>query len=209
MANEPSFNRYQTQNVEDLFNVSSQDIDNILNELDDNEQKTTHSTAIDDNKNENELENDLTWPQITEAIGKGDIGFIKKIITSNDININAKNPENGRSLLIYAVIIGNSDLVNVACNFGADVHLKDNDDMDALDYATKYGQYKITELLYYRQLSGSLGSDMKNVAKKIHTMDKQAKLMMEFKHGKVLMNAIIEYAIHALEEKNSFSQGIL
>ena len=58
------------------------------------------------NKNENELENDLTWQQIKEAIGKGEIGFTKKIITSNDININAKNPENGRSLLIYSLIIG-------------------------------------------------------------------------------------------------------
>ena len=116
------------------------------------------------NTNENELDNDLTWPQILEEIGKANVAFIKGIITSNDIDINAKNPENGKTLLHYAVIIGNIDLVNVICNFGADVHLKDNDSMNALDYATKYGQYKITELLYYRQLSGTLGSDMKDVA---------------------------------------------
>ena len=37
-------------------------------------------------------------------------------------------------------------------------------DMDALDYAKKYGQYKITDSLYYQQLSGSSGSDMKSIA---------------------------------------------
>ena len=129
-----------------------------------------------------EINDELTWPKITAEIGKGNTTFIKTIITSNDVDINAQNPENGKTLLIYAVIIGNIDLINIMCNFGADVHLKDEDDMDALDYAEKYGQYKITELLYYRQLSGSLGGDMKDIAQKIHALNKQAKAMHEFKY---------------------------
>ena len=79
-----------------------------------------------------EIEDEVKWTKITKEIGKGNIGFIKGLISSNDIDINAKNPENGKTLLIYSVIMGNIDLVNVVCNFGADVHIKDNDGMDAL-----------------------------------------------------------------------------
>ena len=114
--------------------------------------------------------------------------------------------------MIYSVIIGNIDLVNVVCNFGADAHIKDNDDMDALDYARKFGQYKITELLYYRQLSGSLGSDMKHIAQQIHSMDKQAQLMMQFewKEGYAkhkLYPGVIQYMIQAMKERATFGQG--
>ena len=104
----------------------------------------------EDNDNMNELPNakhiyptpkdiddELSWKQITKEIGNGNMTFIKGIITSNDIDINAQNPENGKTLLIYSVIIGNIDLVNIICNFGADVHIKDHDEMDAFDYTEK------------------------------------------------------------------------
>ena len=161
---------------------------------------------MNNDKNNDGINDELTWPQITDEIGKGNIGFIKGIISSNDVDINAKNPENGKTLLIYSVIIGNIDLVNIVCNFGADVHLKDDDDMDALDYAIKYGQYKITELLYYRQLSGSLGNDMKIVAGLIHEKDKQAALMVEF--SSVICSNIVKYMTYAIQQRASFGDGM-
>eukprot|EP01083_Nonionella_stella_P110901 324893_1 len=85
-----------------------------------------------------------------------------------------------KTLLIYAVIIGSEELVRVICNFGADVHITDQEEFDALDYAIKYGRYKITEIVYYQQLSGSLGKDLKEIATKIHQKNKEAELMKQF-----------------------------
>ena len=146
------------------------------------EKNKYHEDGINNAKSHNRINDELTWERITKEIGKGNTSFIKTIITSNDININAQNPRGGKTLLIYAVIVGNMEMINTMCNFGADVHVKDHDNLDALDYAEKYGQYKITEMLYYRQLSGTLGSDMKDIARKIRALDKQAKLMMEFEY---------------------------
>ena len=181
--------------------------------------KAKYEQHAKDKPAETTADGDLTWTEITKEIGKGNTTFVKTIITSNDIDINAQNPENGKTLLIYAVIIGNIDLVNIICNFGADVHVKDNDDMDALDYAEKYGQYKITELLYYRQLSGSLGSDMKNIAQRIHALNKQAKLMQEFKYDDIredsrrydcdIYSGIVEYMIQAIQQRQTFGEDVL
>ncbi len=60
------------------------------------------------------------------------------------------------------------------CNFGGDVHIKDQEGLDALDYAIKYGRYKITELIFYLQLTGSLGNDLKNISMEIHAKNKDA-----------------------------------
>eukprot|EP01084_Bolivina_argentea_P254524 427903_1 len=148
--------------------LNENDIDDILNELEQQE--------INNNKKSIpvNIDNNADWNEILKQIGTGNINYIKNLITSNDIDINSQNPINGKTLLIYCVIIGNYDLCRAICNFGADVRIKDNDSKDAVDYATKYGQYKITELLYYRQLSGSLGIDLQNIATQIHHKNKQA-----------------------------------
>eukprot|EP01083_Nonionella_stella_P177273 622577_1 len=143
------------------LNVEPDEIDNILDELEENERKQS-------NVNVNEKENDIEWQDILNAIRSKNVNLIKNLISSKQIAVNSQNPLTGKTVLIYAVIIGNMDLVKTVCNFGGDVHIKDNDGLDALDYAMKYGRYKITELVYYRQLSGSLGNDLKAIAMQIH-----------------------------------------
>eukprot|EP01083_Nonionella_stella_P176620 618486_1 len=119
------------------------------------------------------------------------VSFIKNLISSKQIAVNSQNPLTGKTLLIYAVIIGNMDLVKTVCNFGGDVHIKDDDGLDALDYAIKYGRYKITELVYYRQLSGSLGNDLKEIAMKIHKLNKQAKYIYDCGKDHIVRTTVI------------------
>eukprot|EP01083_Nonionella_stella_P243487 848375_1 len=128
-------------------------LDPILDELEENEKKQT-------NVNQNENENDIEWLDILNAIRSKNANFIKNLITSNQIAVNIQNPLTGKTVLIYAVIIGNMNLVKTVCDFGGDIHIKDDDGLDALDYAMKYGRDKITELVYHRELRSSLGNDI-------------------------------------------------
>eukprot|EP01083_Nonionella_stella_P039056 106214_1 len=148
------------------------EIDNILDELEENERKQNQMKLnVDDD--------DIEWQDILSAIRNKNVNFIKNLISSKQLAVNSRNPLTGKTVLIYAVIIGNMDLVKTVCNFGGDVHIKDDDGLDALDYAMKYGRYKITELVYYRQLSGSLGNDLKAISMQIRKQNKEAKYIYD------------------------------
>eukprot|EP01083_Nonionella_stella_P200508 734169_1 len=120
------------------LNVDPDEIDDILDELEENERKES-------NVNPNVIDDGIDWLDILNGIRSKKVNFIKNLISSKQIGVNSRNPLTGKTLLIYAVIIGNMDLVKTVCNFGGDVHIKDDDGLDALDYAMKYGRYKITE----------------------------------------------------------------
>ena len=108
--------------------VTAEDVNDILVEID----KATIRKI-------NEPES-VNWNEIIDHMKTGEINYIKNLITSSKININAQNPENGMTLLLYAIVIGNYDLVKAICNFGADVSIKDNDGDDAIKYAITYGR---------------------------------------------------------------------
>eukprot|EP01083_Nonionella_stella_P238538 835814_1 len=197
------------------LNVDPEEIDNILDELEENERKQS-------NVNVNEKENDIEWQDILNAIRSKNVNLIKNLISSKQIAVNSQNPLTGKTVLIYAVIIGNMDLVKTVCNFGGDVHIKDDDGLDALDYAIKYGRYKITELVYYRQLSGSLGNDLKATSMQIHKQNKQAKYIYDkykdemendLHEGKVdskhkFHEKMTEFMILALKERAPFNPSL-
>eukprot|EP01084_Bolivina_argentea_P040350 74573_1 len=178
------------------------EIDKILDEIEQNEAKFESNHT---NETLNQATSNVNWTEILSAIRVGNINYIKNLITSNDIDINAQNPIDGKTLLIYSVIIGNIDLLKVVANFGADVHIKDFDNDDALDYATKYGRYKITELLYYQQLSGTLGNDLKEIATQIHEKNKEAQIMSKHIHVPTLLN----FMTKAMKNRFEFGADIL
>eukprot|EP01083_Nonionella_stella_P223512 796510_1 len=136
--------------------LTGDDIEDILDEIQETEEKQHDTSATNS-------DDAVTWEDILHHLRERNTHFIKNLITSKEIHVNAKNPSDGKTLLIYAVIIGNLDLVQAICNFGSDIKIKDNDKLDALDYAIIYGRYKITEMVYYRQLSGKLGNDLKQI----------------------------------------------
>ena len=154
------------------------------------------------------IDNHADWDKLLQEMKNGNVNYIKNLITSNDININAQNPENGQTLLIYAVIVGNFDLVKAIINFGANVKIKDNEGQDALQHAVIYGRYKITELVYYQELSGSLGKDLKHVATQIHDKDEESEYFFQ-KLDKETINKIIEFIMEAIKERRSFSPDLL
>eukprot|EP01084_Bolivina_argentea_P191988 329670_1 len=123
-----------------MFQLNENEIDSILDE-------------IQNHEHQQEKQKELKWKEIQSQIREKNTSYIKQLIISKEIDVNAQNPVDDKTLLIYAVIIGDLDLVTSICNFGADVHLQDSDKLDALDYALAYGRYKITELVYYQQLS--------------------------------------------------------
>eukprot|EP01084_Bolivina_argentea_P279458 477768_1 len=202
--------------------LTTTDIDNILDEIENRESKINQHVPPDNDYAVN-------WDEIVNAIGNINIGFIKNLITSNDIGINEQNPSNGKTLLIYSVIIDSQDLVKLICNFGADVDICDNEGRSALTYSSKFGLYKITELLYFRKLSGSLGNDLKQIATKMHSKNKEAVLLKKFmfkqsvkiKDKKYswgddcdvininLLKGICEFMKNAIKNRHEFSPDML
>eukprot|EP01083_Nonionella_stella_P012340 35025_1 len=177
--------------------VTAEDIDNILDEIEQNEEKSSRNAPT----------NGANWKQILTQLQKGNITYVKSLITTKDIDVNEQDPANGMTVLIYATVIGNYELVKLVCNFGANVHTKDHSDCDALDYAQRYGRYAITELLFYRQLSGSLGKDLKDIATSIHDKNDEAKRLKS--HSKSLHNDIITAMKTAIQWREPFSPDLL
>merc|ERR1712228_905559 len=140
-------------------------------------------------------------------MGERDANFIKNLVNSKQISVNAQHPENGRTLLMFSVIIGNFDLVKAICNNGANVSIKDEDGLDALDYAIKFGQYKITELVFYRTLSGKTGNDLKQIATAIHAKNKEAEYIKD--RSPKLIKEITNFMINAIKERAPFDPSML
>lgn len=181
------------------MDLSDKEFNQLMNEIDnDQNKKATH--VINDN---------VDWNEIMNKIRAKDTNFVKNAIASKDIEINAQNPQNGKTLLMYAVIIGDFDLVKNICNNGADVSIKDKEGMDALDYALNFGRYKITELVFYRQLSGKTGNDLKRISTEIHTKNKEAEFIqsqrVKSKYDDCeTYKAITQFMIAAIKERAPF-----
>ena len=110
----------------------------------------------------------------------------RKIIGNTAIDINTRNPRDGTTLLMHAIIIGDFELVKDIVKIGADIRVKDKDDDDAIDYVLIFQRYKITELL----LMMKHGLNEKSLAKLIERKEKEARFMNENTYGKFLKNVI-------------------
>eukprot|EP01083_Nonionella_stella_P076951 209890_1 len=181
----------------ETIEIKDTEIDTILDEIEENEQKIFKNR---------ENENAIDWEEILEKLRAKQVNFIKNMISSKEINVNSRNPTDGKTLLIHAVIIGDLAFVKAICNFGANVHIKDHDELDAMNYAIKYGRYKITELLYYRQLSGSLGNDLKHISMEIHTKNKEAEYI--YQSDAKLCENIINFMVKAIQERAPFDPSM-
>ena len=138
--------------------VSDQEFDTMLNEIDENEQKSEYEDSQNELEEEMEIKFDdddddmdppslsneeinkidtvflldeiaenekkyelnrvkstdddnVDWNEIMDALRAKNTNFIKNKLSSKQIGVNAQNPDNGKTLLIYAVVIGDYDLV--------------------------------------------------------------------------------------------------
>eukprot|EP01084_Bolivina_argentea_P062673 114623_1 len=193
--------------------LNADEIDDILDEID--KQSTRPNRLLKSNITS------VNWHEILVAIKNNKVSYIKNLISSNDIDINEKNPSNGMTLLMYSVIIGNMDLIKLLINYGADVTVKDNDNQSALEFSLKYGRYKITELLYYQTLSGSLGKDLKNIATQIHDKNQEAQFFIKNSNTRIdidlgldsrsstIMDELITFLRNAMKKRHPFSADLL
>eukprot|EP01084_Bolivina_argentea_P185585 320024_1 len=145
--------------------ISVNEIDEILDEI---EARKEEKDAIN-----------IEWNQILNELKMKNFNFVKNLMTSKKIDINEQNPFDGKTILIYAVIIGSLELVTVICNYGGDVRVVDNDGLTALEYAMRYGRLKITKLLFYRTLSDSLGTDLKHIVKEQQRQIEEAEYILQ------------------------------
>eukprot|EP00485_Elphidium_margaritaceum_P004960 CAMPEP_0202691088 /NCGR_PEP_ID=MMETSP1385-20130828/5900_1 /ASSEMBLY_ACC=CAM_ASM_000861 /TAXON_ID=933848 /ORGANISM="Elphidium margaritaceum" /LENGTH=1286 /DNA_ID=CAMNT_0049346437 /DNA_START=228 /DNA_END=4088 /DNA_ORIENTATION=- len=190
-----------------------EELDMLLDEIEQQEKETTDAQEQEPAvpqvlRQPTTAAADVDWDMILKAIQEHKSTLIKNMITAKNIGINAQNPENGKTLLIYAVIVGDIDLVRTICNFGADVKVQDNEKMDALQYAMKYGRYKITEMIYYRTLSGSLGLDMMRISRTVHGRLKECESMCSNEDFDPLYS-IHEYMTYAIKERLPFDESML
>eukprot|EP01083_Nonionella_stella_P149394 474432_1 len=173
-----------------------------------------HARKVRNGLNETR-EMDMNWDRVLPAIDSGNIAFIKRFITANNININEPHPETGKTLLMYSVIAGNYELVAMICRNGSNVNIKDNEKSDALYYAIIHGDSRIIEFLYYKQLTGALGEDLRDIATQLYAKQQESKLLLAFKHHgggdevHLLRNLIVQYIIKAVQNREEFSKDLL
>eukprot|EP01083_Nonionella_stella_P000963 2774_1 len=176
-------------------------IDTILDEIEETEQKNATAT--------NKSIHEDNWNEITTCIINGNLKYIKNLISTKNIAINAQNPANGFTLLFYAVIIGNLNLVKTLFDFGVDNRITDNEGHDALYYSIKYGRYKLSRLLLYRSLSGSLGNDLSEAAVHIGALQEQAEWMRSTHFYKPFAKHLIDYIRSAIDNRVPFNRDLL
>jgi len=120
------------------------------------------------------------------------------------ICIDVQNPQDGMTLLMHSIIIGDYDLVSKITKYGANISITDNDGDDALDYALVFQRYKITELL----LLLSMKDGMNGISQAIANQNEMAKYMMDAQFGR-LKHKICHFVTRAIKERKPFDINML
>ena len=126
------------QEIDELRNYDQ--IDNILDEIEQTEQKyddddiqTNNNNAMlnndddqaesddDDDDDNRERKTSQFWNQLTEKLEEGDLEYIKDLVRKNQLSMDEKHNQNGRTLLMLATYYGSYDLVSMCINLGADI----------------------------------------------------------------------------------------
>ena len=137
-------------------------IDEILDEIEENEQKyqskdksdaVTHDniTNMEENK-EDEDDDDSKkktpqfWKNLDKKLQDDDIEFIKELVRNKEIKMDDVN-DKGRNLLMLAVQYGKYELCSMCINLGANIDREDLDKVTALKLAKSKGFPDIEELI--------------------------------------------------------------
>ena len=82
-----------------------------------------------------------------EAMNYNDLDFIKYLIEKKGFDPSVTNRKSGFTPLMQAVSYGHIDIVKYFVNLGADIDIKDNFGISAIEYARKLGQNRVLEYL--------------------------------------------------------------
>ncbi len=84
---------------------------------------------------------------LDEAIVSGNMEFITYLLVEKKMDVNKTKRKSGLTPLIQASCYGNIDLVKLLISHGGDIHVKDNLNLSASDYARKLQRKKMQEFL--------------------------------------------------------------
>ena len=98
--------------------------------------------------------------KLSIAAAQGEVAQVEKILTTQDININAVDDQ-GRSALHQAVMAGHKEVAGRLIRHGADVALKDyQENKTPLDYANKEKQRYFAAIAALVQIFSTLGGPL-------------------------------------------------
>jgi len=149
---------------------------------------------------------DINWDELTAVhFQHENINAIRKIIGQRSVDINTRNPRDGTTLLMHAIIIGDLGLVEEICRVPSiNILIRDNDGDDAIDYALIFQRYKVTHLL----LMMKHGLTQKALAKLIESKRREAEFMRHNTFGKFQHN-MIQFVVKAIRERKPFDINLL
>ena len=80
-------------------------------EKEENEEKHEAKEEKEADADDADADDSVDWAAIVNALQAKKTSYVKGLLSSRSIGVNAQNPRNGKTLLIYAVVIGDMDLV--------------------------------------------------------------------------------------------------
>jgi len=147
----------------------------------------------------------INWDQMAALrFRQQNIHSIRKILGSHSVDINSRNPRDGTTLLMHAIIIGDTALIQEIVKCGADICMRDNDGDDAIDYALIFQRYKVTEMLL--MLKHKLSS--KKLASLVERKNRQAHYMLCNTFGKFHQH-LVRFVMKALRDRQPFDTNLL
>lgn len=84
---------------------------------------------------------------LDEAVVFGQIDTIRYFIDELGMDINATKRKSGMTPFMQACCYGDLELISYIKECGADMNVRDNNGMNALDYSKKLGQKKVKDFL--------------------------------------------------------------
>ena len=87
-----------------------------------------------------------TWPNLIDAINRGDIDEVKKLL-ARGAPVNEKDDRLGRTPLIMASMNGHAGIVKILLEKGADPNTADMEGWTPIRYAHAYGYDEIVKML--------------------------------------------------------------
>ena len=84
---------------------------------------------------------------LDEAVVFGKIETIKYLLNDLGMDVNSTKRKSGMTPFMQACCYGDLELISYIKECGADINKRDNNGMNALDYAKKLGQKKVKDFL--------------------------------------------------------------
>jgi len=186
--------------------LSEAELDNVLKQV---ASDYKQGDDIDEMKTVENIR--LNWKDLKVKMKAGDIHYFREFLNENinSFDINASDPKNDNTLLMYACEMGQYSIAHLLIQYNANINkVNKNTKKNALSYAQQYGYYNIAVLIEFSRIGASLGNEVKNKINLINIQDGIIQNMYK-NMDKETINSIMNYLIDAISNRLPFSDDIL